>query len=149
MRFNRLVLIILFSMLATVAFVDGGQVPKFLGPSTKPVPMPNYSKWDKTNDHSSSYLSGGKEIQVRDEHYQHVNPEKTEGAVLVMFYNPSTTKPWFAVYSQRYADPQKPGKAYLYDYDANESWVFIQEIPDEDTMLSLLKSRYDLIQLEK
>jgi hypothetical protein len=136
MRFNRFVLVGLFSIFATATFAQN-------------VPLPDYSNWTKTADHSSSYLSGDKEIQVRDVHYQYVNPEQTEGSLVIVFYTPSTAKTWFAVYVHQHANPQKPNEAYLYDSDENGNWVFVQDLPDPDAIVSVIESRYHLVQIQR
>lgn len=135
MKLIRLVLLVAFSAFATSSFAQ--------------APMPDYSKWEKTHDHSMSYLLKGKEIQVRDEHYEYLKLEKTEVFRVIVFYSPDTGKAWFAIYIHNYLEEQKPIEAYLYEAGENNAWIFDQDVSKSEGPEAVLKSRYDLIPVTK
>ena len=128
---SRLVLLVLFSAFATCA-------------SAQP-PMPDFSKWNKAVDHETSYLSKGKLVEVRDAHYEFLNKEQTEAFLVIVFYNPNTTKAWFSVLINEY--PDKAPKVYLYETNKNGAWVFVEDFSSGS--LEAVLNRYGLVEIVK
>lgn len=109
------------------------------------VSMPDYSTWEKTADHAVAVcIYKGKKIELHDEHYEYVNPEGTETSVVMVFHDPDTDKPWFAVYER-----SSKNDYHLYLFDANQEGnrIFVQEGTSLTTKEKdeLLRSRYDLV----
>ena len=129
MKFSRSVLFVIFSLFATSVFAQ--------------TQMPDYSKWNKTDEHSNSYILNGKNVQVRDIHYEFASEK--EQSFLFIFYSPNTSKTWFSVYVREYSD--KPLVAYLYESDKDGKWVFVEDVTKGD-MKSVLK-KYGLIEVVK
>jgi len=133
MRFNRLVLLVLFSLFAITAFAQ--------------PPMPDFSKWNKVEDHTTPYLSKGKPVQVRDAHYVFINQERTEAFMEIVFYNPNTTLAWFSISIHQYKDKASEAylsEVYLYETDRNGAWVFVEDISKTKDSLESVLNRYDL-----
>ena len=128
---SRLALLIAFSAFATCA-------------SAQP-PMPDFSKWEKKVDHSTSYLLKGKPVQVRDVHFGFINKEETEEFLVIVFYNPNTTKAWFSISIRHHLD-QEP-EVSVYETDKNGAWLFVEDA-SEGSMESVL-SKYGLVEVVK
>lgn len=129
MKLLRLALFIVVSTLATSSFAQS--------------PMPDYSKWSKTADHSGPYLLKGVPVEMRDVHYEFVNPEQTKYITILEFYNPYTEKPWFSIYI--HDENNKEVTAFLYEADKNGAWVFVEDVSKIEEADVLKK--YDLVEM--
>ena len=128
--------IVLFGILLVLGAVVSAQ--------NQNVSMPDYSAWEKTADHTEPYTYKGARVELRDEHYEHVNPDGTEAYMAVVFYNPDTGKPWFAAY---YISSSQGAYGHLFEADQEGNWVFIQDITGftEEQSDELFRSRYGLV----
>ena len=107
------------------------------------VELPDYIKWVKQLDHSEAYIYGGKDVQLRDQHY--ILEQETSTQLVLVYYRPEDNiKSWFAIYMVLDLS-SKELKGYLFDRKS-DAWSFSQNLSrnDLDDMATVFKSKYDL-----